>query len=88
MSDYLILYDITDPKRLAKTAKYLTTRAFRVQYSVFLLQSPTKRELDALTARLRELIDATCDDLRIYRIKNHGYRAGCATDLRDPFIIT
>lgn len=86
MKNYLICYDISDPKRLAKVAKYLEKTAFRVQYSIFLLPKPSKSELEKITFDLSNLIDKNIDDLRIYTIKNAGFHFGSAVNLDEPFI--
>jgi len=93
--DYLICYDISDKavenikgtKRLSKVAKYLEKVSFRIQYSIFLLPKATKTELQNIMDELKEMISKEQDDLRIYTIKNSGYKAGNAVDLTQPFII-
>lgn len=85
--DYLLCYDISDAKRLVKVASFLTKVSFRIQYSVFLLQKSTKVELDIIIKALQERIDVEKDDVRIYTIKNSGYRLGKAVDLDEPFIL-
>ena len=52
--NYLIMYDITDPKRLKKVAKYLEGYAYRVQLSVFesRMDEATYRKMRRGLARL------------------------------------
>ncbi|MEA2050738.1 MAG: CRISPR-associated endonuclease Cas2 [Campylobacterota bacterium] len=93
--DYLICYDIATvevddikgTKRLSQVAKYLEKNAFRIQYSIFLLQKSTRKEIDKIIVELKELISIDEDDIRIYTIKNSGFKSGIAVDLDEPFII-
>lgn len=85
--DYLICYDISDEKRLAKVARYLEKVALRIQYSIYVLFEPSKKELLEIEENIKKLIDTQADDVRIYTIKNSGYHLGIATNLDEPFII-
>lgn len=85
---YLICYDISDQKRLAKLARTLDKIAYRIQYSIYLLENASKSEVLALADEIMEIIDEKADDVRIYRIKNSGLRAGCAVDLDNPYMWT
>ena len=62
---YLLAYDITDPRRLARVARLVSKEALRIQYSVYLTELSPSRLRD-LIAALRALIDPRFDDLRIY----------------------
>lgn len=80
MTDLLIAYDITHPKRLARVHRALTRFAVPIQYSVFIAQG----DLRTLKARLAEvvaLIDPDADDLRAYPLPQRGMklRLGRAT---------
>ncbi len=86
--NYLICYDISDEKRLAKVAKYLEKVAFRIQYSIYYLQSPNAQEFLEIQEELKLRINEKEDDVKIYTIKNNGFYAGIAINLNDPFIIT
>ena len=85
--NYLICYDISDEKRLAKLAKYIEKVAFRIQYSIYYLPAPNQKELQEIQEKIKELIDQKEDDVRIYTIKRSGFKAGVAVDLNDPFTI-
>ena len=85
--DYLICYDIADPRRLVKIAKYLEKRAFRIQYSIFLLKNATKVQIYQMAQDLNELINPKEDDIRIYTIEEKGVSIGIAYDLDEIFII-
>lgn len=71
MALYLIAYDITEPRRLNRIARYLSKRAVRVQYSVFAAELSRADYNDTL-AGLRVLIDPRSDDVRIYPLPRHG----------------
>lgn len=68
---YLICYDIADPKRLNRVARYLVRCAYRVQYSVFAAQL-TKSELNAVLTDLDVIIHPKQDDIRCYRLPSQG----------------
>lgn len=80
MSDYLIAYDITTPRRLQKMHRYLQKVAVPIQYSVFYL-SIDDRQLPGLLAGAEDLIDKKLDDLRCYALPRRGLktRLGRAT---------
>jgi CRISPR-associated protein Cas2 len=71
MAMYLIAYDITDPKRLNRIARYLSKRAVRVQYSVFAAEL-SRRALDDTVEGLNALINQRTDDVRIYPLPREG----------------
>ena len=52
--DYLICYDISDERRLAKLARYLEKVSLRIQYSIFLLPKTTTKELQNI---IDEMLD-------------------------------
>jgi len=85
--DYLICYDIADKKRVAKIARYLEKKAFRIQYSIFLLKNASKEEIYAIAQDLNELIEPKEDDIRIYTVEEKGVSIGVAYDLDEIFII-
>lgn len=86
MKDYIITYDICDKKRLSKLARELEKSAMRVQYSVFLLSSVPKNELSDIIDNINVIIDSEVDDVRIYKIIDHGIALAKAVNLGDPFI--
>lgn len=67
MRNYLITYDISDPKRLGRTHRYLKRVGLALQYSVFVVRL-TERQLDRVMIALSKLIDARFDDVRAYPI--------------------
>ncbi len=86
INDYVISYDISDRKRLVKLAKFLEKKAFRFQYSLFLYSQKTKAEVNWIAKEIEKIINKNQDDVRIYKIKNHGLSMGIALDLKDPFL--
>lgn len=74
MSDFVICYDITHPRRLARMHRYLVKRAVPLQYSVFLF-SGDDRQLGRCMQGATELIDEKKDDLRVYPLPNYGLKA-------------
>ena len=55
MNNWIILYDIADPKRLSKVAKVLESYAKRVQKSVFELNASTN-VLNYLRNKIKKII--------------------------------
>ena len=73
MTDYIICYDITHPKRLARIHRQLKKVATPVQYSVFLF-SGTAHQLAQCLAKLAQLMDEKTDDIRAYPLPARGVR--------------
>lgn len=71
MSDYLIVYDITCPKRLNRLHRYLMKLAMPIQYSGFFLTADP-RNLDTVMHGALALIDPKTDDLRCYPLPARG----------------
>ena len=75
---FLIAYDISDPKRLRKSAKFLESHGIRVQYSAFELHLDRK-EITPIIDKLRKIIDEEKDRLYVYPISEkpkHSRRRG------------
>ena len=73
MRQYIICYDITDPRRLGRIHRALKKTALPVQYSVFLF-SGTPEQLALCLARLEALMDPASDDIRAYPLPQRGLR--------------
>ena len=56
MSDYIICYDIADPRRLGRVHRLLKKHALAVQYAVFPFSGPDS-ELHQCLARLHAIMD-------------------------------
>lgn len=71
MARYLIAYDIGQPRRLARMQRFLSQRALRVQYSLYLVELDP-RALTRLWESLCQRIDPAVDDLRCYPLPCRG----------------
>ncbi|WP_126443800.1 CRISPR-associated endonuclease Cas2 [Sulfuricystis multivorans] len=74
MSEFVICYDIADPRRLARVFRHLKKHAMPLQYSVFLF-SGDERQLNRIMDELARLIDDGEDDLRAYPLPARGFKA-------------
>jgi len=70
----IIAYDISEPKRLAKIARYCEDHGVRVQYSVFECRLETTHFEDFWLG-LEELIDPETDRIVAYRVCSSCARA-------------
>ena len=86
MKDYIVSYDISNYKRLAKLARNLEKHAMRIQNSVFLLSSVSNHELLGIIDMINVIIDLEADDVRIYTIVDPGISLAQAVNLADPYI--
>jgi CRISPR-associated protein Cas2 len=68
---WLVAYDIADERRLARVHRYLTRRAFALQYSVFVLETDVAG-LNALLRDLARLISPRRDDVRVYPLRQRA----------------
>ncbi len=64
---YLIAYDISDPKRLARVHRFLKERALALQYSVFVLEGGEELRR-TVQQGIEARIDPARDDVRIYAL--------------------
>lgn len=68
---YLMVYDIADPKRLARIHRVLKQQGLPMQYSVFTVVLKRKALL-RLLKRIEALIDQRKDDVRCYRLPENS----------------
>lgn len=73
MSDYIICYDIANPRRLGRIHRALKKQALAIQYSVYLF-SGTEAQLQRCLAQLQTLMDERHDDIRAYPLPRRGLR--------------
>ena len=66
---WIIAYDISAPARLVRVNKYLSKRAFALQYSVFAADL-TDKGLARLLKDVTKLINEKEDDVRCYAVPN------------------
>lgn len=74
MTDYLLCYDITCPRRLGRVHRTLSRYAMPIEYSVFLLIG-TEQMLEHCLQESLALIDRRFDDLRCYPLPARGLRS-------------
>jgi CRISPR-associated protein Cas2 len=65
--EWIVTYDIREPRNGKRVFKLLKSRGVPVQYSVFHVHG-TQAALCALMRQLGELICASTDDVRAYRV--------------------
>lgn len=68
---YLLGYDISDTKRLAKIYKKLCQYATPIQYSIFLYDGPKKRLLECIDEVL-SIMHKKEDDFRVFQLPEQG----------------
>ncbi|MDD2845484.1 MAG: CRISPR-associated endonuclease Cas2 [Rhodoferax sp.] len=73
MGEYIICYDIADPRRLGRIHRVLKKQATPVQYSVFLFRG-SDEQLQRCLDRLQHLMDPRADDIRAYPLPQRGLR--------------
>jgi len=64
---YLISYDIADPRRLQRVHREISEEGLPLQYSVFYCYC-SPQAIQGLMARLKGIIAATEDDIRVYSL--------------------
>jgi len=74
VSEFIICYDISHPRRLGRVFRCLKKSALPLQYSVFLFTGDA-RQLTRLMDTLLPLIDPEQDDLRAYPLPARGFKA-------------
>jgi len=67
--NWLLCYDIADPRRLQRVHRFMKDHGWPLQYSVFQLKA-SDVQLDALVEDLERLIEPAADDIRIYPLHN------------------
>lgn len=67
MANYLVCYDIADPRRLQRVHRHAVRHAQFVQYSVYYLQG-SEADLQAMLDDIAAEIHPKLDDVRAYAI--------------------
>jgi len=77
--NWLLCYDIANPRRLGRVHRYMTQVGIPLQYSVFRLEIDDS-ELDSIIMELEQRIHPDQDDIRIYPLhrKPKSYTIGNA----------
>ena len=73
MGDYIICYDIADPRRLGRIHRALKKQATPVQAAVFLFCG-SDQQLQRCLDELQRLMDPHADDIRAYPLPQRGLR--------------
>ncbi len=74
MNDWVIGYDIANPRRLARVYRRMCAHATPLEYSVFLLVGNAHAK-DGCLADVATLIDPKEDDVRCYPLPTRGYQS-------------
>jgi len=79
MGNYLLCYDIADPKRLLRVHRLVVKHALFVQLSVYYFQGD-ETGLESLLCELNDKIDARYDDVRAYAVQplSEALQVGCS----------
>jgi CRISPR-associated protein Cas2 len=72
-AQWLVTYDIANPKRLMRLFKFLKKQGVPVQYSVFLVDASAAK-MGSLVVQMAKMIDADADDVRAYRLPEKGWK--------------
>ena len=67
----LVIYDISNNKRRSKFFRKLNSYGFRVQRSAF-EAIITRRKYDKLLSEIPKMINATEDNVRVYKMVGYG----------------
>lgn len=78
--DWLVCYDISDPRRLIRVHRCLKKEGVPVQYSVFMLHA-TRGGMARVLARLAAIIDPDGDDVRAYPVPEQPWKVTIGADL-------
>ncbi|MCZ2408062.1 MAG: CRISPR-associated endonuclease Cas2 [Burkholderiales bacterium] len=73
MADFIICYDIANPRRLGHIHRRLKKLAVPLQYSVFLFRG-TEEQLQRCLALLERQMNRHEDDIRAYPLPQRGLR--------------
>lgn len=72
-ANWLVTYDIADPRRLARLFKFLKKQGIPVQYSVFLVEASAAK-MGNLIVQMAKLVDEEADDVRAYRLPERTWK--------------
>jgi CRISPR-associated protein Cas2 len=88
MDRFILCYDISDEKRLAKIAKIVERISLRIQRSIYYFENVSEEELVDSIGEALSILDKEKDDLRIYRIRKDTFALHSGIDLNDPYTVT
>lgn len=78
---FIIVYDITERKRLQRLQRLVSTQFLQLQYSVY-YGSMTRKRMDAFISAMQKIIHPNDDDLRVYEVEplEHSFVIGKRDD--------
>lgn len=71
---WLVTYDITDRRKLARVFRLLKKKGVPIQYSVFFVHASAV-QMGILMVQVGKLIDPKTDDVRAYRLPEATWKA-------------
>jgi CRISPR-associated protein Cas2 len=87
MDRFILCYDISDEKRLAKIAKIIERISLRIQRSIYYFEDMSEAEIVKSIDKALSIMDKEKDDLRIYRIRKETYSLYDGIDLNNPYTV-
>lgn len=72
-ANWLVTYDIADPRRLARLFKFLKKQGIPMQYSVFLVEASAAK-MGNLIVQIAKMVDKDADDVRAYRLPERTWK--------------
>lgn len=72
-ANYLVTYDIADPKRLGRLFRFLKKQGLPIQYSVFLVDA-SAAQIGSMMVKIAKMIHPDADDVRAYRLPENGWQ--------------
>ncbi len=73
-AQWLVTYDITDPRRLSRLYRFLKKQGVPVQYSVFFVEASAVKMAD-LMVQIGKMIHKDADDVRAYCLPENLWQA-------------
>jgi CRISPR-associated protein Cas2 len=67
IAQWIVTYDIREPRRLRRIHRYLKSTGIPIQYSVFWVLA-NDMEMSSIVGNLKQLMDEDCDDIRAYKL--------------------
>lgn len=66
-AQWIVTYDIREPRRLRRIHRYMKGEGIPVQYSVFWVLA-SDVQMSSIVGNLKQLMDQRCDDIRAYKL--------------------
>lgn len=67
--NFVVCYDIKDPKRLKKVHRLISKELLQIQYSIY-YGILSLQDMDALIGKLERIIDSHHDDVKVYQTQS------------------